>query len=240
MESRSESAPDGEAIRQLLSSKADVGRASGRRPVRDFLCWISRGRLGRSSGWPEFLDCPPRGRTRSPFEPAGVSEQSTWWILRTARASSCSLSTIEYADGVALAGSKSPTRSRGTRDRVLLALGCPRCATSIQESRGTRSAGTWEKRARFGPQSETGCRADTVSVNSASTFVPRADSPGPQDSGWRVRRPATRRRSVARLRVGGKLLEQLPLAGDAIDCVIEFDGNIVAAHLDCAELHGDT
>ncbi|GAB3812778.1 hypothetical protein [Kribbella italica] len=58
MEPTSESAPDGEAVRQLLSSKADVGRVSGRHPVRDLLHWISRGRLGRHSGWPEIPRLP--------------------------------------------------------------------------------------------------------------------------------------------------------------------------------------
>jgi hypothetical protein len=131
---------------------------------------------------PRFLDCPPRGRTPSPSEPAGVSEQRTWRTLRPARASSCSPSTIECAADVDLAGSKSPTRSRGTSVRVSLAPDCPRCARSVPDSRGTRLAGTWERRACFGPRSETGWRADTASANSASTLVPRADLPGPQDS----------------------------------------------------------
>lgn len=49
--------PDRAAARRLTGLAHQVGRVSGREPVREFMQWISRGRLGRRTGWPDV--CSP-------------------------------------------------------------------------------------------------------------------------------------------------------------------------------------
>jgi hypothetical protein len=47
-------------VRRLIASTDQVARRSGRQPARELLQWISRGRLGRPTGWPQVprLDSP--------------------------------------------------------------------------------------------------------------------------------------------------------------------------------------
>jgi hypothetical protein len=49
---------DRAAVRRLARLADQVGRASGREPWREFKQWISRGRLGRRTGWPVVPDLP--------------------------------------------------------------------------------------------------------------------------------------------------------------------------------------
>lgn len=67
---------DARAARRLAAQARQVGRVSGRQGWREALRWISRGRLGRRTGWPSVpqLDTPWRDtvsaeRSRCPALP---------------------------------------------------------------------------------------------------------------------------------------------------------------------------
>jgi hypothetical protein len=56
---------------RLIAATDQVGRVSGRHPAREFLRWVSRGRLGRS-GW------PVSPRLRTPWQDTESSERFGW------------------------------------------------------------------------------------------------------------------------------------------------------------------
>ncbi|MFD7161151.1 hypothetical protein ACFV9C_41660 [Kribbella sp. NPDC059898] len=56
----------------LIASTDQVAQASGRRPARELLQWITRGRLGRTAGWPQ----PPR--LDSPWQDTISGERPGW------------------------------------------------------------------------------------------------------------------------------------------------------------------
>lgn len=69
--------PDTVAARCLAGLAHQVGRASGREPWRELVQWISRGRLGRRTGWPVVPDLP------TPWQDT-ISAERIGWRQRTA------------------------------------------------------------------------------------------------------------------------------------------------------------
>lgn len=66
-----------ELIRRLVASANQVVWVSGRRPARELLQWISRGRLGRPVGWPQV------SRLASPWQDT-ISGERVGWRQRAA------------------------------------------------------------------------------------------------------------------------------------------------------------
>lgn len=64
--------PDRSAARRLASRAHQVGRVSGREPVREFVRWISRDRLGRRTGWPVVPRLP------TPWQDTVSAERIGW------------------------------------------------------------------------------------------------------------------------------------------------------------------
>ncbi|MEH1124832.1 hypothetical protein [Micromonospora sp. CPCC 206061] len=63
---------DRAAARRLAALTDQIGRASGREPIREFLQWISRGRLGRRNGWPKVPRLP------TPWQDTISAERIGW------------------------------------------------------------------------------------------------------------------------------------------------------------------
>lgn len=59
-------------VGRLIASTDQVARVSGRRPDREFLQWISGGRLGRPAGWPQVP------RLASPWQDTISGERPGW------------------------------------------------------------------------------------------------------------------------------------------------------------------
>jgi hypothetical protein len=69
--------PEIAAARRLAGLAHQVGRASGREPMREFLQWISRGRLGRRN------DRPVVPRLPTPWQDI-ISDERLGWRQRAA------------------------------------------------------------------------------------------------------------------------------------------------------------
>lgn len=72
-----ESAREGDGRRESVTSRLiaatdQVGWTSGRNPAREFVRWMSRGRLGRSSGWPRSPRLP------TPWQDTESTERPGW------------------------------------------------------------------------------------------------------------------------------------------------------------------
>lgn len=65
-------AADRAAARRLAGLADQVGRASGREPWRELVQWLSRGRLGRRTGWPRVPHLP------TPWQDTISAERAGW------------------------------------------------------------------------------------------------------------------------------------------------------------------